>query len=304
MAWTSNGTVAYSHFVMDGTVILGPVADSREVLRRKARPPDATLSYGPDPAHLVDVRLPASGPAALLVVVHGGFWMPEYDRAHAAAQSEGLADAGYVVATVEYRRVGMRGGGWPGTFDDIALLSDTVPALVRAAVGAAVDPVSTVLVGHSAGGHLAAWAAARHRLPAASLWRRASPLPVTGVVSLAGVLDLVDARRRGLGAHAVRRLLPGRGQQLTAQLGLASPAGLLPLGVRMALVHGTHDDQVPVEMSRAYARSAAALDDDVTLHELDGVGHYELIDPRSTAWPTVLGAVAELAQPADSPGVP
>ncbi|MBA2768214.1 MAG: alpha/beta hydrolase [Sporichthyaceae bacterium] len=278
------------------------MGDSRDVLRRPARPPDDTLAYGPDPAHLVDVRLPATGPAPLLVVLHGGFWMAEHDRAHAAAQSAGLADAGYVVATVEYRRVGMRGGGWPGTFDDVALLSDTVPPLVRAAVGAGVDPVCTVLVGHSAGGHLAAWAAARHRLPEASPWRRRSPLPVAGVVSLAGVLDLVDARRRGLGGHAVRRLLPGRGRGLTERLGLTSPAGLLPIGVPLVLVHGTRDEEVPVDMSRAYAGTAAALGDDVTLHALDGVDHYELIDPLSSAWPTVLAAVAVLTRPADSPG--
>ena len=124
--------------------------------------PDLTLSYGPLPEHLVDVRLPvaAGRPAPLVVVVHGGFWKAHWDREHATAQSAGLAAAGYLVATVEYRRVGMPGGGWPGTLDDMALLGDTVPGLVTAAVGERlVDPARTVLVGHSAGGHLVAWSA-------------------------------------------------------------------------------------------------------------------------------------------------
>jgi acetyl esterase/lipase len=139
--------------------------------------PDLTLSYGPLPEHVVDVRLPApdaaAGPVPLVLVVHGGFWKAEWDRAHAAPQSAGLAAAGHVVATVEYRRVRMAGGGWPGTLDDVAQLADSVPALVAAALPGRVDPGRTVLVGHSAGGHLVTWAASRHRLPPSSPWHRA-----------------------------------------------------------------------------------------------------------------------------------
>lgn len=276
--------------------------DSRDVLSRPARPPDLTLSYGPLPDHIVDVRLPRASddPAALVVVVHGGFWMAEYDRAHASAQSAALAAAGYVVATVEYRRIGIPGGGWPGTFDDVALLTDTVPALIAEALGDAVDTGRTVLIGHSAGGHLAAWATARHRLPVSSTWHRAEPLAVAGVVSLAGVLDLAESERLGLGGHAARRLLggprllPGR-SSWRERIPLASPAVLLPAGVRVALVHGTSDRQVPVAISRAYAEQATAAGDPVELHELDGLDHFALIDPESPAWPTVLAAVAELA---------
>ena len=164
-----------------------------------------TLSYGPLPEQVADLRLPAATgrPAPLVVVVHGGFWRDEWDRAHAGPQSDGLAAAGYVVATVEYRRVG-GGGGWPATLDDVALLGDTLPGLVADAVGDRVDRSRTVLVGHSAGGHLAAWSAARHRLPADSPWHRATALPV-GVVALAGVLDLGLSERLGLGGHAAAR---------------------------------------------------------------------------------------------------
>lgn len=270
------------------------MSGSRDVLDRPAPPPDLTLSYGPLPEQVVDVRLPSGGSAApLVVVVHGGFWAERFDRTHAGPQSAGLADAGYLVATVEYRRVG-GSGGWPGTFDDVALLSDTVPQLVRDAVGGRDEGGRTVLVGHSAGGHLAAWAAARHRLPAGSPWRRPSPLDVGGVVSLAGVLDLVTAQRRGLGDGAVGRLLGGSPRRHPERYQATDPSALLPTGARTVLVHGTHDEAVPVAISRAYSQLASAAGDDVALHELDGVGHFELIDPLSSAWPAVLAAVAHL----------
>jgi acetyl esterase/lipase len=255
--------------------------------------PDLTLSYGPLPEHAVDVRLPAlEGPAALVVVVHGGFWKEEWDRAHAGPQSAGLAAAGHVVVTVEYRRVRMAGGGWPGTLDDVALLTDTVPARVAAALPGRVDAARTVLVGHSAGGHLVTWAASRHRLPSSSPWHRAEPLPV-GVVSLAGVLDLALAAALGLGGRATQALLDGGPDQRPERYAAADPARLLPTGVPTVLVHGSLDDTVPVTVSRSYAAAAAAAGQRVALHELAGADHMALVDPASPAWPSVLAAVDE-----------
>jgi acetyl esterase/lipase len=256
--------------------------------------PDLTLSYGPLPEHVVDVRLPAATgrPAPLVVVVHGGFWKAEWDREHAAPQSAGLAAAGYLVATVEYRRVGMPGGGWPGTMDDVAQLGDTVPGLVAGAVGDRVDSGRTVLVGHSAGGHLAVWSASRHRLPAASPWHRPTALRV-GVVALAGVLDLGLAQRLGLGGRATDALLGGSPDEQPERYAAADPVRLLPTGVPTVLVHGTQDEDVPVDVSRSYRAAAAAAGDVVTLHQLVDVDHMSLLDPQSSAWGTVLAAVAE-----------
>ena len=255
--------------------------------------PDLTLSYGPLPEHLVDVRLPAATgrPAPLVVVVHGGFWKDEWDRGHASPQSAGLAAAGYVVATVEYRRVG-GGGGWPATLDDVALLGDTVPGLVAHAVGDRVDRARTVLIGHSAGGHLAAWSAGRHRLPVDSPWHRPVALPV-GVVSLAGVLDLAFAERLGLGGHAARHLLGGSPDEQPDRYAAADPARLLPTGVPTMLVHGTRDEDVPVEVSRSYRAAASEAGEEVALHELVDVDHMSLLDPESSAWPVVLDAITE-----------
>ena len=261
------------------------------MLSRRAAAPDLTLSYGDLPDQVADVRLPSGdGPRPLVVVVHGGFWMAEFDRAQAGAQSVGLADAGYVVATVDYRRIGQRGGGWPGTFDDLAALTDAVPSLVASALPGRVDTTSTVLVGHSAGGHLAAWAAARHRLPAQSPWHRDTPLAAT-VVSLAGVLDLERSHKLGLGGHAASRLLGGSPSRRRDRYALADPTALLPTGGRLVAVHGTLDETVPVEISRRYVDRALSAGDQVELLEIDGCGHYELIDPLSRAWPTVLAAV-------------
>ena len=262
--------------------------------------PDRTLSYGPLPEHVVDVRLPfvedIAGPAALVVVVHGGFWKAEWDREHAAPQSAGLAAAGHVVATVEYRRVRMAGGGWPGTLDDLALLTDTVPALVAAAMPGRVDEARTVLVGHSAGGHLATWAASRHQLPPSSPWHRIEPLPV-GVVSLAGVLDLALAAALGLGGGATQALLGGEPDERPERFAAADPARLLPTGVPTVLVHGTRDDEVPLEVSRSYAAAAGTAGQQVVLHELAGIDHMALVDPTSPAWPSVLAAVDEALRP-------
>jgi acetyl esterase/lipase len=259
--------------------------------------PDQTLRYGDGPDQVIDLRLPgADGPRPLVVVVHGGFWRAEWDRAHAGPQSDALAAAGYVVATAEYRRVGQPGGGWPGTFDDVAALTDGVRRLVVSAVGARVDTRRTVLVGHSAGGHLAAWAAARHRLAAGASWHRADPV-ATGVVSLAGVLDLPEAARLGLGAGATEAMLGGTPDEHPGRYASASPAALVPTGVRLRLVHGADDDQVPVGISRGYLERARAAGDDVTLRTLAGTGHFELIDPGSAAWPAVLAAVRDAAGP-------
>lgn len=270
------------------------MSSDRDVLTRSAPPPDHTVRYGPGREHVVDVRLPDTAEARpLVVVVHGGFWRSEYDRTHTGPQCAGLVAAGYVAASIEYRRVGRTGGGWPTTFDDVAAVTDLLPGLVAEALPGRVDPARTALVGHSAGGHLAAWTAGRHRLPAGSPWHRPTPLPVRGVVALAGVLDLALADERRLGGGAVQALLgrrPGRGSRMAA----ADPAGLLPTGLPVVLVHGTEDGAVPVDVSRSYAAAARAAGDPVRLHELADAGHFELIDPSTSAWPAVLSAVEEV----------
>lgn len=262
---------------------------SRDVLTRLAPPPDHTAAYGPDPDHVVDIWSPKRGQvtAPLVVVIHGGFWKAEYNRMHSRPMANALAAAGYAVAVPEYRRVGSAGGGgWPETFDDIAAALDAA-GLLAAPYGADAD--RQVWVGHSAGGHLALWSAARHRLPPESPWhaRRRS----VGVVSLAGCNSLKLGADWNEGDGAVASLLGGMPTEVPARYAAADPAALLPSGVPATLVHGTEDDVVRVAMSREYAALATAAGDDVKMVELPGVEHFGVIDPLSDAWPHVLAAV-------------
>ena len=171
--------------------------DPESVLTRGASDPDLVVAYGPDPQHVCDVWWPGSAqpadPAPLVLLIHGGFWQPA------------LAGHGYIVGLIEYARLRMPGGGWPGTFDDIAAALDRVPQMINDVVGQELAP--PVLVGHSAGGHLALWAAARHRLPITSSWRLTQPTKITGVVALAPVACLGQADRDGVGDGAVAELL-------------------------------------------------------------------------------------------------
>ncbi|TVT61174.1 alpha/beta hydrolase [Amycolatopsis rhizosphaerae] len=264
------------------------------MLSRSAREADETLRYGEGSEHVIELWRPGNGPVTrTVVVVHGGFWAAEYDRTHIRPLCAELARQGYLTAALEYHRVGQPLGGWPGTFTDVADGLDALPALT----GGLVDGANTVLLGHSAGGHLALWAASRHRLPPGSPCHGGEPLRVRGVVSLAGVCDLEAAYRLNLDDGAVRRLLGGGPAQVPDRYRDADPAGLLPLGARCVLLHGDEDDRVPFDISRLYYHVAAGQGDDVTLERLDGMGHFELIDPGAPAFRAVLGAIDAVFAP-------
>jgi acetyl esterase/lipase len=212
--------------------------------------------YGGHPSQVAERFAPGGDVARVAVVLHGGFWRDRYDRQLMDRLCADLAARGYTAWNVEYRRLGS-GGGWPATGDD-----------VRTAIQALAGP-GAVAIGHSAGGHLALWAAAE------GLVRRA--------VGQAAVCDLGEARRLGLGDGVVDDLLADE-----AGLEAASPAERLPLGVPQLLVHGEDDAIVPVSMSREYAGAARAAGDDVELVTLAGVGHFEHLDPGSEAWAAVV----------------
>lgn len=279
--------------------------DPRSVLTRSARPPDVVLAYGPGPDHLAEVWWPGSSepapagfPPALVLVVHGGFWQAEWDRLHARPMAAALADAGHVVGSVEYSRCGPDGaGGWPGTFDDVAAATDRLPGMIMGVAPGQVHSAELVLVGHSAGGQLALWAAARHRLPASSPWHRPDRGAVHGVVALAPVAALARADREDIGEGAVADLLGGHVAEVPDRYAAVDPSALLPSGAPSVVVHGDQDRQVPIAHSRSYVQDARAAGDDTTLVELPGTEHFALIDPLSAAWPVVRDAVRRLTTP-------
>ncbi|MGQ0467391.1 MAG: alpha/beta hydrolase family protein [Sporichthyaceae bacterium] len=244
------------------------------------------MPFGPHPDHVVEVLEPDTDPRALVIVIHGGFWHATYDRGHTAGQCLGLAQAGYAVAAVEYRRIG-GGGGWPHTFADLALAVDLVPQLVPA------RPV--VLVGHSAGGHLALWAAGRHRLAAGAPGRLEVPPTLAGVVALGALADLGWAHRHGVGSSVLLDLVGSAPDDDPEQhWAAADPARLLPTGARTILVHGADDGPVPIGGAIAYVEAARALGDPCELRTLPGVGHFEFLDPASSAWAATAEAIADL----------
>jgi acetyl esterase/lipase len=271
-----------------------------DVLTRPAPPPDLVIRYGAGPEHVADVRLPPrrpgamAPPAPLVIFLHGGFWRARYDRAHTGPMATSLAAAGYAVCVPEFRRAGQPGGGWPGTFEDVAAGVDRSPALVREAAGPdVVADGPALLAGHSAGGHLALWAAGRHRLGPDSAWHSARM--AGGVVVLAGVSGLADCYDQGLGDGAAAVLMGGGPGQFPQRYRDADPAVLLPLGCPVRLVHGSLDDVVPAAMSRDYAAIGRAAGDDTTVTEVPGASHLDLIDPLSPAWPQVMAAFTALS---------
>lgn len=280
--------------------------EPRDVLSRPARPPDLVIRYGQDPDHVADLRLPprpenglqpTSRHAPLVIFLHGGFWRAAYDRFHTGPLAETLAADGYAVAAPEFRRTGQPGGGWPGTLDDVAAAVDALPGLVSGAAGDLVDPGRVLLAGHSAGGHLALWAASRHRLPPGTPWSLPQPPSISGVVALAAVSDLSSGHVLGLGHGAVADLLGGGPGTYDSRYAAADPICLLPAGTPVRLVHGRDDDIVPCDMSLDYAARAQAAGDDAACTPLPGTGHFEVIDPLTAAWPHVAAAFRALCPP-------
>jgi acetyl esterase/lipase len=246
---------------------------------------------------VADVRLPAAGIVAsagsagalpTVMFLHGGFWRAAYDREHTGPLAEALADSGFVVCTPEYRKVGQRGGGWPGTFDDVATAVRVLPGLVAEASRGLADPARTILAGHSAGGHLALWAACQIGREHGLSGRRA-------VVSLAAVCDLAACYRQNLGSGAAAELLGGGPEMVPDRYAAADPMRLLPVRAAVSLVHGRSDDRVPWQQSRDFAAGARAAGDTVSCTLLGDCGHFEVIDPLSSAWAAVLGAFRSAA---------
>ncbi len=256
-----------------------------------ANPPsaDARLRYGPDPLNFGDLRLPTgNGPRPVVIVIHGGFWRAKYDLEHTGHLCAALTAGGYATWNIEYRRIGNMGGGWPGTFEDVAMGAKHVREL---AAKYNLDLNRVVTLGHSAGGHLALWLAGCHKIPQGDPLYVNQPLSVAGVVSLAGVGDLRRGWEIGLSKGVVGDFLGGSPDDVPERYAVASPVELLPLGVRQVLVHGTEDADVPYKISERYYESAIEAGDQVELVTLEGTGHFEVIDPGSKEWPSVVGAV-------------
>lgn len=258
-----------------------------DLLTRERPQPSATVAYGTDSAlQVADVWLPDSaGPHPTVIMVHGGCWQTEIaDRRIMNWIAEDLRARGVAVWNIDYRGVDREGGGYPGTFLDAAAAAD---ALRSHSARFNLDTRRLVAVGHSAGGHLALWLAARHRLPSTSPLRTGNPIAIAHVVSLGGLPDLEAAAQppgSGCGTEVIGRLTGGHFADTSVPL-------LGPIGASQVLINGRQDRIIPVAFAEGYAAPMRARGDDVRVRMVDRTGHVELIAPESRAWAV---AVAEI----------
>jgi acetyl esterase/lipase len=255
-------------------------------IKSEAAPPaDARIPYGEFASQFVDFRFPAApGVGPLAVMIHGGFWRVKYDLLAAGHLCRALAGAGFATANMEYRRVGEPGGGWAldekcsGTLEDV---SHAVQFARRQAARFRGDPRRTIVLGHSAGGHLA-------------LWLSGEIADLAGVVALAPVASLRLAWELRLGNAAVAEFLQGSPDEAPERYQAADPAGR-PSAVPRILIHGTADEIVPIELSREYVRLRRCDPAPVKLVELPAGDHFDVVDPQSRFHETVICEVRGMA---------
>lgn len=253
------------------------------------------IAYGSDSLQYGDLRLPkGAGPHPVVVVLHGGCWVNAYGLDLMHDMSDALTAEGLATWNVEYRRVGDAGSDYPNTLLDVGLAVDHLRNL---ATPHSLDLSKVTTVGHSAGGHLGVWVAARQKLDAKNPLHGTDPLPVRGAISLAGILDLAESVNLGVCNGIATKLLQGSPSEVPAHYAEASPRLLLPIGVRQRLVHGNADNLVPLVMSQHYLDATiAAGETNVVLDVIDGADHFDVITPSSSKWPAVLHAIVDVAR--------
>lgn len=255
--------------------------EDESVLSRGARAPDLTIAYGAGPGRIMEVRFGRGGELRpLVLIIHGGFWRPDIDRKHARPLADALAAAGWTVVLPEYSRV-------PG--DPEVTLADVTLVLGETAGRIAAHNGQVVVLGHSAGGHLALWAAAARVCPT-----------LIGTLALSPVADLRLAQKLDLGDGAVSRFL---GCEAASRPDL-DPVRMAAPVTATTLVHGIDDSTVPLAVSESYLAAQAAAQPAVRLLPVAGAGHYALIDPRAPAWPTVMAQLAAFSTRSSSHGAP
>lgn len=260
--------------------------------------PDFRIAYGQDSSNYGQLRVPAGpGPHPVVVLIHGGCWKSAYASAPELGPiGDTLKAQGIATWNIEYRRLGQPGAGWPGTYLDVAHGVDHLRAI---AGEHNLDLGRVVFVGHSAGGYLAMWAASRRRLTSSSALYVANPLPVRGVVNLAGRPDIqvkIEDYEKLCGDSVITSLLGGTPSTVPDRYSQASPMALLPLAVPQVIVIGTFEDYLPRSLAEQYVAAAVAAGDSARLIVVPGAGHFEIASPRSAAWAPIESAIRSLLE--------
>ncbi|HUN80571.1 MAG TPA: alpha/beta hydrolase [Phycisphaerae bacterium] len=268
----------------------------QDVLKIPVSKPGERISYGKDPLQFGELRLPdGKGPHPVVVLIHGGCWLAEYDVKYFEPMADTLTTAGLATWTIEYRRVGNDGGGWPGTFMDVGTATDHLRKLAKRHN---LDMSRVVVAGHSAGGHLALWVASRHLLRLDSDLYTANPLPILAVVDLGGPVDLSEFTQ----GHqqpcddAVNRLMGGVPKDQPDHYHDGCAIHSLPLGVRQICMAGSNDNIVPPRFLKSYVEASQKAGDDAKYVELKGANHFDMVAPISAVWPEVEGAILDASR--------
>ena len=268
-----------------------PSPDTTAALSREELQDDwrTEVRYGSHPRQVSDLWLPpGERREALVVLVHGGAWLDEVDRADVLSLVADLVGRGWPVLNADYRGVG-GGGGWDSTFTDLATAVDSA---AEVAANLRVPPARIAVFGHSAGGHLAGWAAARHRLPAGAPGADPRVRPAF-LASASGVLHPTAIGGEGQDPN-VTNVFGGTPEEVDERYAVGDPTRLVPLGVPALVVHGTGDTTVTPDQARAFAAAARGAGDEVELVMPEGVGHNDVLDPTGTVWPLVRGRLEEV----------
>lgn len=256
-------------------------------------PPDHRLAYGEGASQFGELRVPTSaGPHPVVVLIHGGCWKEPYAVLRELGPlGDALKAEGVATWNIEYRRLYEPGSGWPGTYLDVGRALDHLRVIAREYQ---LDLNRVVVVGHSAGGHLAMWAAARPRLPKSSPLYVADPLPIRGVINLAGTMDMTDNienMQAGCRDTVVTGMLGGTPQEVPERYAQVSALSLVPLGVPQVLIWDEHEEFVPLPLAQKYVSAATQAGDAARIITVPGVGHFDLASPFTDAWPVLRSSI-------------
>lgn len=260
------------------------------------RLPEARIRYSAEsPVQYGDLRLPKAAPPPagfpVIVFVHGGGWTADWSKDYASPFVEALAEAGFATWDLEFRRLGNLGGGYPGTFHDVAAGADHLSEI---ALHHPLDLRRVIAIGHSTGGHLALWLAGRRNLPAGSALYTPDPLPLKGVISLGGVNDLEASLRIGNRTDILPLLGVSSLPEAMPRFAETSPAQLLPFGIPQVLVAGSLEDAWRKEMTASYAERARQSGDAVDLVTPEGIDHFDIVDAQGPMLAPILGQARRL----------
>ncbi len=270
-----------------------PLMSWNDLLSRPRPKPTQVVAYGSDPNQTAELWLPeGKGPHPVAVLIHGGCWLASVaDRSYFAYAAEDLRRQGLAVWNIEYRRVDQPGGGYPGTFQDVVAALDKLPLEARKAH---LSLKHVVVVGHSAGGQLALWAAARPHLPRSSPLYRPHPLKIAAVVDIAGIPNLETDTKTACGADPIGPLVGQPSATRPNVYADTSPAHMLPIGAPVVVIHGAQDHTVAPAVGRAFVEAARAAGDPVAFHTPPGA-HVEEVTPGTPAWADAAAAIIAFA---------